>query len=170
MKPLHLDFVERPRLPVVALLSILIGAVWGMATLYEWRDIRSNVQLAERRRENLSRLIQERRKARTQGQAAADAGPELDAWRQVQRNLNYPWNQIFSTVEQSRPPNLRMASLDYGQSSSKGAMSVEANDLETITEFVRALNEGLEGNQWYIAGYKIVAGAGMPIKASLLQH
>lgn len=84
--------------------------------------------------------------------------------------LGYPWNQVFSSIEQSGPEHLNILAFQHSLASRKGEMAVEAADLNTISDFVDALNRGRGSQQWYIASYKKSSSSTTAIQASLLQR
>lgn len=165
MKRLRLDFVQTPRPPVAMVVLVCTALLWAMWLVGQWRTVRSEMQRDQARGAELARLVRARRMA-----VPASAGPapgEIETEKKMVSMLAYPWNQFFLRLEQSASPDLSIVELKHSQVEDKTEITVEAQDLAAVLQFVASLNDGLQRHPWYVASYQLSPSGGVLVKANI---
>lgn len=165
MNRLRLDFIEAPRPPVPTVVLICMAMIWASWLLGQWLTVRSELQRDQARSVELGRLVRARRVA---APAAASPSPgEIEADNRIRSMLAYPWNKFFLTLEQSLPPNLSIVELTHSQAEDKTEVTVEAQDLAAVLQFVAVLNDGPQQHAWYVASYQISQSGAVSVRSKL---
>ena len=90
----------------------------------------------------------------------------LKAEQQVAAALHYPWNNVLSTLEQADTTNLAVLSFSHEQGG-RSSLAVEAGDTDALMRFVASLNEGDDGERWYVSGYQVQQGSQTAVRATV---
>ncbi|WP_198292050.1 hypothetical protein [Janthinobacterium sp. CG_S6] len=152
-----MEFINRRQVPWAGLAFLAILLAWGGSLAAEWMELRADQKEKLERIATLERTLKERQRSALQEQKKADPVAELRLKEQqkILKSLNYPWNRLLATIEQTARNDIAILSFLHDQSSDSAQLSVEALDFPALTRFVEQLNEGEEGKRWYVANYQM---------------
>jgi hypothetical protein len=157
MRKLRLEFINRRQVPWGGLVFLVISLLWGGSLAVEWIGLRADQQEKLERIATLERMLKERQRSALQEQKKTDpiAEQRLKERQKILKSLNYPWNRVLATIEQTAGNDVAILSFSHDQSSNSGQLTVEALDFPALTRFVQVLNEGEAENLWYVANYQM---------------
>ncbi|MBC3873830.1 hypothetical protein [Undibacterium flavidum] len=170
---LKLEFVHQNRKPWISLGLLFIVTLWTVSLVVSWVSLHSHISDRQKQVAELEELS--KNKYRSLEQTSIKNDTHLDVRvansRKILKSLNYPWNQVLSTIEQTNGGDVAILSLDHTQNSNQTQLTVEASDLLLILKFVEKLNIDNEENKWYISTYQIQTQSNPPtIKSTILNR
>ena len=170
---LTLEFVQQNRKPWISLGFLLIVILWTISLLLSWESLHSKVLHGKKHVAELEESSKNKNRSLEQNSTKNDVQLELRVVnsRKILKSLNYPWNQVLSTIEQANGDGVAILSLDHTQNSDQTRLTVEALDLPSILKFVEKLNVDNEENKWYISTYQIQTQSSPPtVKSTILNR
>jgi len=171
MTTLKLEFIERQRIPAAAIAFLLVAASACAWILGQVNGLHSQLVHQQEQVRALEKRVDERRLQFQQRNEVPDSKlQQIAAANNMRHLLNYSWNGVFSTIEENRPSEVTIYSFTHDQNRGTTELAVEASDLFQIAELAKAMNAGLDKQQFYVASYQILAQAQKPVvRAKLVQ-
>ncbi|HYD82136.1 MAG TPA: hypothetical protein VEC06_20210 [Paucimonas sp.] len=167
---LELEFIHRSPVPWFGLAFLAAAALWSASLGVAWSDLHTTARRNQERIDKLVLAVKEKRRAAEQNQAHADPMRQqrLADRARVLRSLNYPWNRVLSTLEQTNGNDVAILSFMHDRSTGETQMSAEALDVAALTRFVESMNDGNPDGRWYLAHHQTQSQTNPPtIRASI---
>lgn len=170
---LQLEFIKKNRLPWLGLLCLSVIFVVSIHVFNTWQQLYLTQQELETQLAQLT--LEHKKQLRLQAQSQKQNSPQEDVRLKEQQkilsSLNYTWNQVFATLEQSEEQGVAVLSFNFEQPGENAQIIVEALDTPAIVRYVNKLNDDNDNNHWYIATYQTQT-QNMPttVKATILNR
>ncbi|MQA37346.1 hypothetical protein [Rugamonas aquatica] len=157
MMHLGLDFVARRRRPWAWYLALAAAGVCGALMLAQYLQLQRETQRAAAQLARLETQSKQQQRAQLLRNAAAAAlAARLKGEQQVAAALNYPWNNVLSTLELADLSGIAVLAFSHEQAGARSELTLEAADIDALSRFVDSLNEGAdEGRRWYVSSYQV---------------
>lgn len=157
---LDLDFVRRANFPWVASAFLFFSVLFFAKQAFVWFELNEKIKLDSARIEQLQRELKIKKRA---AQAAIDAQHARMVERakdeaSVLKAIQYPWNQVLSTLEQASTPKVAVLSFYHDAATGDTKITAEAAEVASLAEFIAELNSGRQAGRdpiWYLASYQI---------------
>lgn len=171
---LELEFIRRKHIPWFGLIFLLCVAIGTAFEINEWRLLNSLSLSKQEHILVLEKILKDKQQKLLQSEEVISPASALriKEHKKIQSTLNYPWNRVLATIEQTEVDDVAILSLIHEQSSGKSQLAVEALDAAALIRFVNKLNDGEQGSEstiWYIADYQGLSQNSPPtVKATIL--
>jgi Tfp pilus assembly major pilin PilA len=151
---LDLEFAPRRRPVTLAAALAVLALAAVLLPSYQWWLARSETVLME---EKIAQLRRQVKQQEAQTRAMSPREKELSiAAAAIRTKLNYPWNNVFASLEQAEMDEVSLSSMTHDQTSRTTVLQLEAVDAKALNRFVSALNNGLEPKEiWTLSSYQL---------------
>jgi Tfp pilus assembly protein PilE len=160
MNKLDLNFIQHRRVPWIAI-AVLVLAVMAAAWQWSrWQALRTKSEQVEARIAALQHRLEEKRRAVAAQAADTDqrSAQRRKEEAKVLQALDYPWNRVFSTIEQASVENVAVLSFAHDAATANTRITLESTDVAGLVRFVEKMNgDGEDGprGRWYLASYQL---------------
>ena len=154
---LQIEFVHQRRIPWAGIGALLMSLCWTGSLAKEYWDAKQQHEGLIQRSGELERKLIEKKRTILAEQKSASPITELRQKEidNINKSLNYSWNQVFSPIEEIEEPGVALLSFNHNQNSAHTQLLMEAIDTQALVRYVNKLNEIDGGNHWYIANYQM---------------
>lgn len=157
MTKLTLDFIPQRRRPWPVYGALAVAAVCAGAMLAQWTQLRREAAQQQSALAQLETQLKAQQRAQRLRSATAPAlAARMKGEATVAAALDYPWNNVLSTLELADMDGVAVLSFSHEQAGARSQLTLEAIDIDALTRFVDSLNEGGDGaERWYVSAYQV---------------
>jgi hypothetical protein len=160
MRYIDIDFVRRPRRPVIELVLLFAALILLTDRILDWHALDAENEQSLTRIAGLEDRLRKQARQRTLHEKAPD--PQLVRQQtqdgKVLTALTYPWAQVLSIVEKPDVQDVTLLAFNHDIEVRQGRLIVEAKDIQSLGKYVEQLNQASADSlrwRWYIASYQL---------------
>ncbi|WP_256214858.1 PilN domain-containing protein [Nitrosomonas eutropha] len=156
MRSLKLNFpYHGQRFPVVGYILLLLGVALLLSAVYQLKQTMSKITYWEAREVRITQQQKHTRQPRTPiARINKATQQELKQVNDILRQLNFPWEALFDSLELAASKEVALLSLQPNVSGRAIRISGEARNLAGLVEYVQALEQEPVFRNTYLASYK----------------